>query len=179
MRKIALFVLIALAFSTSAWALPAPDSSKINFILGEKIGGNREVPNCTIIPVRLSLMGANLTGINSGEVVYWDTNSADGISINKDASLTPGNANFAGVAVTAIQTADSAATNPNNRNWGWIAIKGVCVASIDGTITAGDPLASSGTFEGSFGYAGTTTSSADAIAVTSGTVGQKILVDLK
>lgn len=88
-------------------------------------------------------------GISSGDVLIWDTASADGVSVTRD-TLGYG---FAGVAVTDIATADTPSTvTPQDKNWGYMCIRGYCLALTDTSkSTTGHTLVSNGnTVQGSF-----------------------------
>jgi hypothetical protein len=47
---------------------------------------------------------------------------------------------WAGIAVTDIDTSDSGSLDPNDKSWGYIAIRGYCFASIDAAVEAGKRL---------------------------------------
>ena len=189
MRKIALFVLIALAFSTSAWALPAPDSSTVNFVEQKNLTITKPISYVKI--VRFGDQANSLASASSGDVVYW---SADGVTVTRvPSTLISGDNRFAGVLVTDILTGDMvglpSTTTAGARNWGYMCYKGYCIASIDYPVTAGNSLIP-GNFVGAFSQknaysspppsATTTANSADAaIALTGCSAGGKAAVMIK
>jgi len=122
----------------------APASDNI-VILGS--GGSTGItPVTVVVPVRYGLWGSSVTKYDptlaSGTVVVWDTSSADGFTIS--ACMSTNDATYAGVLVTDIKTADSLAFRRNTRNWGMMAVKGYCLASMDTITTAGQRLVPSG-----------------------------------
>ena len=99
--------------------------------------------------VRFASRDANAVGIVSGDAVIYDTVSDDGVTIAFTTTSKDGA--FAGIAVTTIQTADSASANAQEdagkRNWGWIIVHGPANANVTASGTnanaVGNPLITS------------------------------------
>ena len=120
--------------SAAVNSIPTPNSRAV--IYQTATGSRINEPATVIVPCRLTKIGANVPGRISGDVVLWDTTSADAFSVTgPENAYTAGDERFAGVLVTAILSADSDATTGNERNWGWMAVKGYCLASIDAAVT--------------------------------------------
>ena len=104
-------------------------------IMGVSGGPSGITPPTVIMKVRYSQMDAtpqSSSNVVSGDVLIWDTNSADGITVSRCVVDSPSDtAYFAGVAVTGIQSADSTSTLGITRNWGYMAVKGYCLAKVD------------------------------------------------
>jgi hypothetical protein len=87
--------------------------------------------------VRYGAEGLSIAGITSGAVCIWDTNSSDGVTVTR-ALGNNYDERFAGIAVTAIATQDVGGTaDIKDDNYGYIAVQGYCIASIDEAITVG------------------------------------------
>jgi len=145
MRKLFLVVLAALLICGVAQAavntIPTPGSSAV--IYQTTTGSLITTVSTVIIPVRYASMRANDPSLASGDVVIWDTVSADSLTIS--GCITDNDSTYAGVLVTTIATADSAAKTGNERNWGYMAIKGYCLAKVDTSeSTTGAPLVANG-----------------------------------
>ena len=82
--------------------------------------------------VRFASNDANAVGIVSGDAVKYDTVSDDGVTVA--FATTSKDGAFAGIAVTTIQTADSASASAQDdagrRNWGWIIVHGPANANV-------------------------------------------------
>lgn len=108
-------------------------------------GGQAGVtPPQQIIKVRYGLApnaGAD-PGLTSGEVMVWDTNSADGFTVS--ACVTSKDATYAGILVTTLGTADDGVVRNFGRNVGWICIKGYALAQMEANATAGEALVVTG-----------------------------------
>lgn len=80
--------------------------------------------------------------IASGDVVVYSTVSDDGISVLKTTTSADGA--IAGIAVTAILTADGASTSAfddaGRRNWGWILVHGKTFANASAGGTNGNAV---------------------------------------
>lgn len=77
--------------------------------------------------------------LNSGDVVKWDTTSADGYTVSACTATTDYGL-VCGVLVTDLQTQDSLG-NVHDGNWGYMAVGGYCLADVDTSqCTAGNPL---------------------------------------
>jgi len=141
MKKIFSLLVLSMFLSVSAYAVSPPAYDFTGFAK-RQIGAGQAVPVRVVKLVRHSLRGNSAAGINSGEAVVYDTNSADGITIR--VTTTSSDATFAGIAVTAIETADansvSAADDVGRRNWGYIVVHGPVQAEVggDNDATAGD-----------------------------------------
>lgn len=96
--------------------------------------------------------------IKSGEAVIWDVNSADGITVTRVLGGTAADMRFAGIAVTEIPTQDAGATALVSTNdYGYICVRGYCLASIDAAITAAAATSALVVSEGTGGLSGAPT----------------------
>ena len=150
-----LFALLLVAFL--AMPVMAGDSPALkNYEIVSGNGGAEGIsPMTKVVKVRYGYMlkasPSTEGNISSGDVLSWDMVSCDGITVSK-CMVTKGGG-YAGVAVTDILTADSATVKQSDRNWGYMAIKGYCLAKTDAsTSTPGQALAINGsTLYASFG----------------------------
>jgi len=141
-KLIIVLVIIAFAFAYSnALAVDYPEGN--NVIVGSR-GGVPTDPPRDIRLVRYGVADANASGLLSGDCVIWDTNSSDGLSVI--LTTTAGDERFAGICAMPIGTDDNGAVEdvPTTRNWGYIAVRGYALASIDAAITAGTVLSGLG-----------------------------------
>lgn len=159
MKNLFRFFLVALLVVGLVYTAEAgSDYAAQNVVIeGTSGGATGTTPPVRIMKVRYSLMQAtpqSSTGnVSSGDVLIWDTVSADGITVSKCAVDSPNDTvAFAGVAVTDITTADSTSTIAVVRNWGYMAIRGYCLAKVDTSESAtGEKLALGGaTLQGAF-----------------------------
>jgi len=146
MKKIiALALIVLLAFAGTSMAAGGYDSENVS-IIGPRMGGAGITPVTQVIKVRYGYTGGvNRTGgeLSSGDVVVWDTTSADGYTIS--ACVADGTAEFAGVLVEDVNTADSVNVKGNGRNTAYIAVHGFALANVDTSAsTAGEGLALNG-----------------------------------
>lgn len=142
MKKM-LTILVALSFLFSGTAFAAYPASDNVDILGPSGGAKGITPATQIVRVRYGMMAGVEPGLNSGDVVIWDTNSADGVTVS--ACVANNDGTYAGVLVTAVQTADSMTVRGSSRNWGWMAVKGYCLAKCDTSlVSAGEGLSVNG-----------------------------------
>lgn len=126
---------------------PAGNGIKLSSI---RIGATEDDPIRVFKLVRFTSADAGSPSIASGDVVVYDTNSADGVSVR----LTTSSADpaIAGIAVTAIQSADGGSTSAfddiGHKNWGWICVHGPALVNQGGVngasvgnifITSSDP----------------------------------------
>jgi len=150
-KVISLALAMLLIGSVVYAATPAPANENVIYQYGK--GQSRGGPMCTVVvPVRYGESDPNEATLSSGDVVIWDTNSADGYSIEVLVTDLYGS-NYAGVMVTDILTDDNGGVyDIHSRNWGWMAIEGYCLAKVDSTYaTVGMSLQPNGsTLEGSF-----------------------------
>jgi hypothetical protein len=115
-----------------------------NVVIENGTGALRTTPTTVIIKVRNSkktggsVAHAAANKITSCDAVAWDTTSSDGVSVVK--LIASNKYAFAGIAVTDIATSDSATLDANDKSWGYIAIRGFALASIDAAVTAGQRL---------------------------------------
>jgi len=158
MKKLFSVLLVALfvvCFALPVMAADGPALKNVT-ILGANGGADGVSAMTEIVKVRYARgMGAKeqfYGGLSSGDVVVWDTISADGVTISASIADVPTNG-FAGVLVTDIETADNATLNSNNKNWGYMAVRGYCLAQVDTSeSTTGVELCQNGaTLEASFG----------------------------
>ena len=152
MRKVLALLLAGLllvSLTSSALATKHPASAATEEF-GRFRGATGTTPPTRIVKVRYSTRGANYSTIESGDVVVWDTNSADGFSVS--SCVTDGDRSYAGVLVTDILTAENNGTTGTERNWGYMAIEGYCLANCDTSLsTVGMSLVVNGaTREASF-----------------------------
>lgn len=111
--------------------------------------------------VRYPEVAPNVPSISAGEVLIWDMNSDDGVTVNRLAYPTNGATGMvaftgvgstdsvAGIAVAEILTADvavSASSNIGARNWGYVQTYGpAATAMVQATTTAGGAIAANDT----------------------------------
>lgn len=95
------------------------------------VGASASVPTKVFQLVRFANRGANAI-VNSGDVVVWDTNSDDGVTVA--LTTTSGDGSIAGIAVSQIVSPDSgsssAADDEGRNNWGYIQVYGPALANI-------------------------------------------------
>jgi hypothetical protein len=175
--RFAFIALLIVGLATSAYAVKNNYASNNVVIFGASGGPSGTTPPTEIVKVRYPtqcLLANNSGGnVSSGDVLIWDTNSADGVTVSKDILDAPtDSAAFAGVAVVDILTADSSGTTGQERNWGYMAIKGYCLAKVDTSEAGtGEKLAlGGGTLVAAFqtinsGMAGAATSASQDIGV--------------
>ena len=149
MRKV-LFLILAILLMAGIAQAASSDYKNAIYVSGH---GEVNQPPQEVLRVRYGREGANEIRITSGEAVVWDTTSADGVTITVPGA-TNGNELFAGIAVTDLLTQDAGGTGYTlDDNYGYICVRGYCIASIDSAITAG--AATSGlavsTWEGALG----------------------------
>lgn len=124
-----LFSLILVAMLLTGFAAHADQPTGDGYSIMGQGGQAGLTPRTLVIPVRYGLRSAVALSLSSGDVVIWDTTSADGMTIS--ACVTDNDSTFAGVLISTIQTADSSSLRRNSRNWGKMAIKGYCLAKVD------------------------------------------------
>ena len=166
MKKILSILIVALlAFSGVSYA-DSYGSDAIT-IMGQN-GANGVTPTTMVVPVRYGLSDPDAPTLSSGDVVIWDTTSADGFTIS--ACVADNDGTYAGVLVSTIQTADNQAFRRNTRNWGWMAVKGYCLADVDTSgATVGERLYINGaTLESSFGTIDLSGATAGSVSVDAG-----------
>jgi len=166
MKRLFVIVFAALIMCGVASAqTPYPDYT--NVII--ETGNDRTVPPMFIRVVRNAETGADVAGITSGEAVSIDATIADGVTIRRWGALLEGvassNKAFGGIAVTDIATSDSTTTYRHDKSWGYVAIGGYCLASIDNTYPAGALLKLSESVDGALGTAMDDSASPDVVAV--------------
>jgi len=130
----ALLIPVAVVFADQ---VPATE----NVVIENGTGALRTTPTTVIIKVRNSVATggskahAAANKILSCDVVAWDVNSSDGVSVVQMTQTT--RYAYAGVAVTDLETSDSTTLDANDKSWGYIAIRGFVLASFDAAVTAG------------------------------------------
>jgi hypothetical protein len=135
MKKVTLLVVLAILLGgVVAYAVPDPANDGI---IKRVIGKSQDTPTRVYQLCRYAARGANIGSISTNEVVAWDTNSDDGVTIGVTTTNTSGtscNNAIAGVAVTAFETANSdstsAADDAGRRNWGYIQVYGPGTAKV-------------------------------------------------
>lgn len=148
MKKLTLMALGLLgivALSANAYAVNVPADEPQ--ILKRGIGGKEFQPVRVYKLVRYAERMVVGTGLVSGDVVVYDINSDDGITVN--VTTTSADAAVAGIAAMTIQTGDnstaptSAADDYGRRNWGYILVHGPMTMNVAAGGTnapsAGDP----------------------------------------
>ncbi|MEN6414378.1 MAG: hypothetical protein ABFC84_16695 [Veillonellales bacterium] len=147
----------------------APTSQNINDIYGG--GGSTGItPPTDVVRVRYAMRGNSVAGLSSGDVVVWDLNSADGVTISRctvSAAMS-----YAGVLVTDIATADTSSLIGGSRNWGYMAVHGFALAKVDTSVAAsGEQLVPNGSDTAQYGSFGTKASLNAASTVISADIG--------
>ncbi len=142
MKKIFTILLLGI-FVMSSFAYGASNFEAENaVILGPRMGAIGITPVSKLVKVRYGYEGGSTrTGgdLSSGDVVVWDTTSADGYTIS--ASIAANSPAVAGVLVTAVSTSDSNNVRGTGRNIGYICVEGYCLAKVDTSAsTAGERL---------------------------------------
>ncbi len=151
MKKLLIILVAALLIGGVAYAAGVPQPAAVGSERMKVVGTLPSDPQSTVLLVRYGSRYPNDGGITSGDVVVWDINSADGITVSK--CVADKAVSYVGVAVTDILTATNSFVDAGDRNWGYIAIKGYCLARVDtSSATTGHPLITNGgTLERSFG----------------------------
>lgn len=136
MKKLFSVLLVSLFVVLFAMPVFAGDSPALpNYqIFGATGGATGVSPATEVVKVRYGRMGPNIRSLTSGDVVSWDIVSKDGVTIS--LCTVSQDSNFAGVLVTDIASAENTATIGGSRNWGYMAIRGYCLASVDTTGSA-------------------------------------------
>lgn len=141
-----LIALLMVAGTAFAGSPPAPAYENAIYV-----GGNGEPgsPPMEYVLVRYANRDVNDAGVISGDVLVFNTVSADGYTISID-TIGYG---FSGVAVTNIATPDTNVANLLEDNWGYMAIRGYCLAKVDtsSATTGFDVVPNGNTVKGSFG----------------------------
>ena len=131
MKKILLVLALALSVAAPAFAIDQPGFQ--NYVIKRGVGSSQGDAVREVKLVRFSQQAQNASGLVSGDLVVWDTNSDDGVSIR--TTTTSADASIAGIVATAISTADSvqnsAQEGAGRRNWGWIVVSGPMVVEIN------------------------------------------------
>lgn len=142
MRLKALLASFAVALFVCGMA-QADEPTYSTYSIKKNAGGDRIVPVRVLKQVRFSSQNQNGPDVAVGNVLVYDTNSNDGVSVR--LTTTSGDAAIAGIAATIIQTADNTqpalADSNARRNWGWIVVHGPATATVDGAggASAGNP----------------------------------------
>lgn len=148
-KRIIVLALIALFFAGTVYAAnPYPDYRNVE--LAQPTGADITKPVMRVVLVRNAKChpagGGGLnddTKILSGDVLVYDLNSADGISISR--CIADMDSTFAGVAVTDILTSDASTMVRSDKSWGYMCVGGYCLAKVDTTTAvAGDGLVANG-----------------------------------
>lgn len=133
MRKLKSLVLSLVAVIALAGVSYGYDNPTLDTYQIKKNAGGRASSSTRIVKlVRNSEQGQNSVAIASGDVVVYDTNSDDGVTVR--LTTTSADGAIAGIAVTSIPTSDtvqnSAADGDGMRNWGWIIVHGKANAKV-------------------------------------------------
>jgi hypothetical protein len=156
MKKIFSVVLVALFLVGLASMGYSESYEAKNAVILAPFGGPEGIsPATEIVRVRYGRMCTDPQTdetIASGDVLIWDCNSSDGITISRSISDVP-TGGFAGVAVTTIQTSDSVTVRGSDRSWGYMLIRGYGLAKIDTSesTTGGELVQNGATRVASFG----------------------------
>jgi len=157
MRKLFTLLLVAAFLLSGSVVYAASNYASPNAeIMGPQGGALGISPMTQIIKVRYGRGNSGdqdvYPSLASGDVVIWDTNSADGVTIS--GCIVDFDAPYAGVLVTTIATQDSASNvRGSDKNWGYIAVKGYCLAKVDTsapTVTGGSIVTNGATLIMSF-----------------------------
>jgi len=127
-KKLALLLLIGVMVSgTSFAAFINPSESTIDAekkgLSGRKMGDQAAV----VLLVRNSGSSTTALSITANDVVVYDTNSDDGVSVR--LTTTSADGAIAGIAVSTFQSSDAstgttASDDYGRRNWGYILVHG-------------------------------------------------------
>lgn len=129
MKKLFVILIATLLVGGVAFGEGVPQPSAVGVSRIKAVGTLPSDPQSQILLVRYGNRFADSAKISSGDVVVWDLNSADGVTISQ--CVVANAVSYAGVAVTDILTATNSSVDPNDRNWGYIAVKGYCLAKVD------------------------------------------------
>lgn len=141
-----LAVVSLVGFAGVAHARPEPaDPGEYHGSIGVK----EYTPTKRYVIVRYAEQAQNALAIYSGDVVVWDSNSDDGVTV--DVTTNSFDGAIAGIAVTSLETADSigntAADHAGRRNYGVIQVYGRALANIVSasvnSAAVGDPFGTS------------------------------------
>jgi len=168
MKKLLSFVAIVSLLGSVAFAY---DEGSTGPNLKRSIGAPASYPVKVLQLVRNGENGANESAMSNGDVVIWDCNSDDGVSVTYIG--TGGNPStstdaVAGVVVGSIPTAETtgttAVTDVGKRNWGYIQVYGLHSATrvTAVPITAGEGLRASATRGAAIGSGTTGPTASDA-----------------
>lgn len=141
-KFLALSLAVFLAASGVAYAVSTPDDPGI---IKDVVGASQDTTVKVFKLVRYPKRGQNDTSLAVNDVVVYDTNSDDGVTVT--TSTVSADGSIAGIVVTTIQTADgnstTAAGDNGRRNWGYIQVHGRTTAKVTaagtGGHSAGDP----------------------------------------
>ena len=134
MRKLFVFLFVATLLISGGVVFAEEHDLKNAEVFGMYGGPTGTSPATRIVRVRYavgaSASEANQANLASGDIVVWNTTSADGVTVSlATASSQP----FAGVMVTSCMKAVTGdySVDGSDRNWGWMAVQGYCHAQID------------------------------------------------
>lgn len=136
-----LLAVLLIAGTAFAGITGTPQATDVIFVDGHKEA--TAVPAVYVKLVRYAFMDPSdiAPALNSGDVVVYDTTSADGVTISGAVTQLTGQGIYAaGVLVTEINTADNATFDDEGDNWGYMAVSGYCLARCDSASVAGNPL---------------------------------------
>jgi hypothetical protein len=144
MKKfICLFIALLMVgiFPIASFAINNPDDSNINIVHKEPVGNDAMKPTVEVRRIRYPYTHKDGTTLSSGDVVVWDINSDDGLTIS--ACTVSCDSKIAGVLITNVMTDDngtSAGESGNGTNWGFMAVRGKVLAKVCGLINVGDKI---------------------------------------
>lgn len=154
MRKLTLALLLALFVgSIASVAYAIDDPSYANYVIKRSTGAKQSDSPRVVRLVRYSVRGndgsSQTRDLVSNDLVVWDTNSDDAVSVRMTSTSADGA--VAGVVCSnTILTADNAQNFVGDangqRNWGWIVVDGFATVRVQpGTNGAaiGDPVLTS------------------------------------
>ena len=146
MKKLFVLLLAVLFFAGAAYGAEIPTPAYEHIVIEAARGADPAKPAQVVKLVRYGRAGHGILDnkLSSGDVVVWDTSSNDGVTVS--ACVTSNDNAYAGVLVTDILTAGSGVIDKNDKNWGYICVRGYCLANIAEGATVGYELYPAGHF---------------------------------
>ena len=130
MKKILLVLALALSVAAPAFAIDQPGFP--NYIIKNSVGAKQGDAVREVKLVRYGNQAQDGASLVSGDLVIWDTNSDDGVTIT--TTTTSADGRIAGIISSTIPTADSvqnsAQEGAGRRNWGWMVVSGPMVVDL-------------------------------------------------
>lgn len=131
MKKILSILSLLTLVTLPAFAIDDPQFTNVMELRGR--GAGQATSPRIIKLVRNAREGDFNTSFSSGDAVAYSLVSDDGVTV--DYTTTSGDATFAGICATTINSSDAstgttAADDVGRRNWGWIIVHGSAIANI-------------------------------------------------